>query len=350
MAQTSLSNMIGLTYPVFQAPMAGVSTPAMAAAVTRAGGLGALGLGASTPQAAELAMAEFRALCDGPLHANLFCHAEPQRDEATEAAWIARLTPRFKDFGAAPPEALNSIYPSFIGHQAMTQVLVEAAPGVVSFHFGLPDEDQIAALKAAGSLLMATAASVGEARAIEAAGLDAIIVLGWEAGGHRGLFAPDQADAQLPTLDLLAQVRAVTGLPLVAAGGLMDGHDVRRALEAGAEAAQLGTAFVACDESAADTAYRARLAAGGETVMTRAISGRPARCLTNGFTALTEGIDPAEVPDYPVAYDLGKALNAAAKAAGDGRYGAQWSGTGAERAKALPAGQIMAQLVAELVS
>ena len=177
-----------------------------------------MGLGASTPQAAELAMAEFRALCDGPLHVNLFCHAEPQRDEATEAAWIARLTPRFEDFGAQPPEALNSIYPSFIGHEAMKQVLVEAALEVVSFHFGLPDEDQIEALKTAGSVVMTTATCVEEARAIEATGLDAIIVQGWEAGGHRGLFDPDQADAQLATLDFLAQVRAVTDLPLVAAG------------------------------------------------------------------------------------------------------------------------------------
>lgn len=197
---------------------------------------------------------------------------------------------------------------------------------------------------------MATATCVEEARAIAAAGLDAIIVQGWEAGGHRGLFDPDQDDAKLSTLDLLAQVRAVTDLPLVAAGGLMDGHDVRRALDAGAEAVQLGTAFVASEESAADAAYRARLAEGGQTVMTRAISGRPARCLTNGFTALTEGLEAAAVPDYPVAYDLGKALNAVAKAVGEGGYGAQWAGTGADRAKALPAAEIMAQLVAELVS
>ncbi len=348
MTTTSLSKLIGIAHPVFQAPMAGVSTPALAAAVTNAGGLGALGIGAATPDAARQMIAGFRALSDGPLHANLFCHAEPVRDEALEADWIRNAEPKFEAMGAEPPASLNNIYHSFIGNEAMTGMLMEMQPEVISFHFGLPDANQIAALKATGAVLMASATNVEEAKAIEAAGLDAVIAQGWEAGGHRGMFDPDAADDRLAMAELVQAITQAIALPVVAAGGIMDGVDIRAVLDAGAQAAQLGTAFVGCPESSADNAYRERLAMGGETVMTRAISGRPARCLTNGFTQWTSDVPPSQVPAYPVPYDLGKALNAAAKSAGDGGYGAQWSGTGASRARILPVGELMALLISEM--
>jgi nitronate monooxygenase len=139
-------------------------------------------------------------------------------------------------------------------------------------------------------------------------------------------------------------------IPVIAAGGIMDGAGIAAALRLGAAAAQLGTAFVATAESAADEGYRALLASGAahHTVMTAAISGRPARCLTNLFTVLGADVCVREIPPYPVTYDAGKALNAAAKAKGEPGYGAQWAGQGAPLARALPAAELMATLIEEL--
>lgn len=337
---------LGLEYPVFQSPMAGTSTPSMAAAVSNAGGLGALGLGAASSETAANMIAETRALTDRPFNLNFFCHAPAIRDAALEQAWIDRAAPLFSRFGATPPNALHEIYRSLRDDDDMFRVLLEARPRVASFHFGLPRADQLAALRGAGVILIASATSATEARAIADAGLDGIVAQGWEAGGHRGIFDPAGADERLGTEALVRLLIRETPLPVIAAGGLMDGADIRRALGWGAVAAQLGTAFIGCPESAADQAYRARLAQGGQTVMTAAISGRPARCLSNAFTRWAG--DAVAIPAYPCAYDLGKALNAAAKAAGEDGFGAQWAGVNAGRARSLPAGELIARLAFEM--
>ncbi|WP_242495113.1 NAD(P)H-dependent flavin oxidoreductase [Salinicola tamaricis] len=336
-----------LALPLLQAPMAGTATPELAAAASNAGALGGLGLGASTPAAARAAILRTQALTVHPFQVNLFCHAAPARDTEVESRWIERARPLFETFGSSPPPALEEIYRPFQLDPEMLEILLETRPAVVSFHFGLPTPAQIEALHDAGCLLLATATSLDEARRIAASGLDAIIAQGWSAGGHRGIFDPDAEDERLSTEVLTRRLVAESTLPILAAGGLMDGMDIARALSWGASAAQLGTAFIGCPESAADTAYRERLAAGGKTVMTRAISGRPARCLENGFTVWARDAHAGEIPAYPCAYDLGKALNAAAKADGDGTYGAQWAGAEADRARALPVAALIETLAAE---
>lgn len=335
-----------LKLPLLQAPMAGVATPALAAAVSEAGALGALGLGAAGAEGAAAMIRQTQALTDRPFNVNLFCHRPARRDPAREAAWIARAAPVFAAFDAAPPEALSEIYLSFRQDDAMLRVLLESRPAVISFHFGLPREDQLAALREMSAVLIATATSEAEARQIETAGLDGIVAQGWEAGGHRGIFDPAGPDERLTTEALVRRLSRSTRLPLIAAGGLMDGADIRRALDWGAAAAQLGTAFIPCAESAADADYRARLS-GGATVMTPAISGRPARCLRNRITDWAADAAPKDVAPYPCAYDLGKALNAAARAKGEAGFGAHWSGTGAARARAMPAADLVARLAAE---
>lgn len=338
---------LSLRAPIFQAPMAGVSTPALAAAVAEAGGLGGLGLRASTPDEARSAILATRQATGGAFCANVFCHAAPKADPDREARWIARAAPLFRDLSADPPAALRDIYPSFVGDDAMLRVLLETRPPAVSFHFGLPRAGQLAALREAGMVLMASATSPAEARLIEAAGLDAIIAQGFEAGGHRGIFDPDGADDRMSTQDLTRHLAREGGLPVIAAGGLMDGADIAATLSWGAVAGQLGTAFIGCPESAAGPGYRARLPMGG-TVMTSAISGRPARCLTNRLTAWGQGADAVDIPDYPRCYDLAKGLIAAARRAGASGIGAEWAGTGADRARAMPAGALVALLTAEL--
>lgn len=312
--------------------MAGTSTPAMAAAVSEAGGLGALGLGAMTADGAAQAIAEAQALTKRPINVNFFCHIPSPQDPGKDQEWIARAAPLFEKFGASPPTKLHQIYDSFRANDWMLEIVLNARPAVASFHFGLPQKHQIDALRQAGIKLVASATSLKEAKQIEDAGFDAIVAQGWEAGGHRGIFDPHGPDERLDTETLTRMLVHETGLPVIAAGGLMDGHDVQKALGWGAVAAQMGTAFIACPESAADAAYRARLAQGGETVMTSVISGRPARCLHNRFTEWGLDISDTDVANYPYAYDLGKALNAAAKAAGETGFGAQWSGVAADRA------------------
>ncbi len=344
----TLLNRLNITMPIVQAPMAGVSTPALAAAVSNAGGLGSLGVGATDAAGARKMIDDTRALTDRAFNVNLFVHATPTPDPLREAAWLKAMRPLFAAYNAKPPKELRTIYQSFADDDAMFQMLLDTAPPVVSFHFGLPGADRIKALKAAGCTLFATATNLAEARAIADAGCDAIVAQGYEAGGHRGMFDPSAPDDRLGTFALTRLLATTSELPVIAAGGIMDGAGIRAALDLGAIAAQLGTAFVACPESSADAAYRAALSsdAAHHTTMTTAISGRPARGLANRFTAW--GADTtAQAPDYPRTYDAGKALNAAAKAVGETGFGAQWAGQGAPLHRPMPAADLLVLLHAE---
>lgn len=344
----SLIESLDLAHPIIQAPMAGVSTPAMAAAVSNSGALGSIAVGAIDAAGARRMIEAVRAQTGRPFNVNLFTHAPARGDPTREAAWLAALTPLFQSYDAEPPSSLREIYRSFVEDDAMLATLIELAPPAISF-FGLPDPARIAALKQAGCLLLATATNLEEALAARRAGIDAVVAQGYEAGGHRGSFDPDAPDDQLGTFALTRLLAIRSGLPIIAAGGIMDGEGIRAALDLGAVAAQLGTAFIACPESSADSAYRAALAspAAHHTVMTRVVSGRPARCLTNRFTRWRFGTE-AEPPAYPIAYDAGKALNAAAKAKGENGFGAQWAGQGAPLARALPAADLIALLAKEM--
>lgn len=342
----ALTDLLGIDFPLVQAPMAGVSSPAMAAAVSDAGALGSIGVGATDAAGARAMIAAVRERTRRPFNVNLFCHTPAVPHQAREAAWIERLRPAFAEVAAAPPTALTEIYTSFVADDAMLTMLLETLPEVVSFHFGLPSAAAIQALQDVGCVLFACATNLAEAQAAADTGVDAVIAQGWEAGGHRGIFDPNGPDERLGTLALVRQLAGALSIPVIAAGGLMDAGDIAAARKAGAAAAQLGTAFLACDESLIDEGYRAALAseAAQHTVMTRAISGRPARCLANRFTALGEGVEPEAVPDYPIAYDAGKALHAAGKKHGEFGYGAQWAGTGAPRVRPVPAARLVAEL------
>lgn len=341
---------IGISLPLIQAPMAGTSTPLMAAEVSNAGALGSIAVGATDAAGARAMIAEVRERTQRPFNVNLFVHRTPVADADREAGWLDWLRSLFVEFGAEPPAALQSPYTSFADDAEMLALLVETAPPVVSFHFGLPSAEAIAALRERGVVLLATATNVAEARAIEAAGIDGIVAQGIEAGGHRGMFDTAAPDPQIGTMALTRLLVRETALPVIAAGGIMDGAGMAAALDLGAEAAQLGTAFVACPESAADDAYRAALMGPGawHTTLTPLVSGRPARALANRFTALSVEVGDRRPPDYPIAYHAGKALNAAAKARGEHGFGAQWAGQGAPLARAMPAAELVATLMAEL--
>jgi len=343
---------LGIALPIIQAPMASVATPALAAAVSNAGALGSLGLGASTVEQARKLIEETHSLTRRPFNVNVFCHAPAARDEAREAAWVAHLAPLFAQAGIAPPVALDEIYTTFLEDDALFRLLIELRPAVISFHFGLPSIDRIRAFHEAGMTLLATATDLREAQRIEAAGIDAIVAQGIEAGGHRGVFDPDAVDEQLSTAVLVRLLVKRTNLPVIAAGGIMDGQGIKAALDLGAAAAQLGTAFVPCPESAASASYRANLLGerAAATRLTRVLSGRPARGIVNGLISFGEAKGSPVPAAYPVAYDAAKQLNAAAAKLGNHEFAAQWAGQGAPLSRELPAAQLVQTLVDEMRS
>ena len=341
---------LGLTIPLVQAPMAGVSTPALAAAVSQAGGLGSIGVGAAGATVAHEMLCQVRQQTGAPFNVNLFVHKTPEVDPVCDKAWLAWLKPLFAEFNAVPPARLHPIYRSFNDDMEMLDMLVHMKPPVVSFHFGLPVAEKISVLKATGAILVATVTSLEEACAAEAAGMDAIVAQGIEAGGHRGIFDPAGRDDALGTFALIRLLVRKCRIPVIAAGGIMDGAGIAAALALGAVAAQMGTAFILCPETDADESYRKVLEgpAAFHTRMTDLVSGRPARCLANRFTGLGDSAGIPPLPDYPIAYDAGKALNKAARNCGESGFGAYWAGQGAPLARAMPVDQLMGKLKDEL--
>ncbi|AOJ42440.1 2-nitropropane dioxygenase [Burkholderia lata] len=347
---SDLTARLGLQHPIIQAPMAGVATPRLAAAVSNAGGLGSLGIGACTTVQARQMIEATRALTSRPFNVNVFCHRAARRDADRESAWLRHLAPLFSESGIDVPPSLDEIYKTFVGDHETFNMLLEQRPAVVSFHFGLPAAEHIDALRNAGIFTIASVTNDAEARVVEQAGVDAIVAQGIEAGGHRGTFDPDAADEGLSTAVLVRILAGQTKLPIIAAGGIMDGQGIKAALDLGAAAAQLGTAFILCPESAANENYRQNLksARAKTTRLTTALSGRPARGMVNRLIAHGEAAGSPLPADYPVAYDAAKRLHAAAAKLGNHEFAAHWAGQGAPLARELPAGELVGTLVAEL--
>lgn len=346
----ALLRRLGIQVPVFQAPMAGVATPALAAAVSNAGGLGGLGIGTGTLESARAMMTETQRLTSRPFNVNLFVHQSPTRNASVESAWLDFLSSTCDELGLDKPDGLPSSGPSFLDSPLLLDLLVELRPPVISFHFGLPPYETLRRLRDFDAVLMATATNLDELRKIEAAGLDAVIAQGAEAGGHRGVFDPKAEDEMLPTLELVRLLARSTSLPIIAAGGIMDGRDIRAALDAGATAAQLGTAFISCPESSADDAYRHALLQSGpaDTTFTSLVSGRPARGIKNRFTELQDILGDTVVPDFPLGYGLTKMLSSAGKGKGLEGFEVRWAGTEAARSRAMPAGELVHALSQEM--
>ncbi|WP_433787738.1 nitronate monooxygenase [Actinomycetospora sp. CA-101289] len=336
-----------LDVPVIAAPMAGgPSTPALVAAAGGAGGMGFLAGGYLSAEALAAQIDDLAARSGRPYGVNLFLPGPPDPDpparEAAVAAYAARLTPEAVRYGVelGAPRADDDAVDEKIA------VLARHRPAVVSVTFALPSAARYAALRETGAALVATVTSVDEALAAQEQGFDGLWVQGAEAGGHRGVHHDAGGDAEegaVPLAELLPIVRATTDLPLVAAGGLMDGADVARVVAAGAVAAGLGTAFLCCPEAGTSATHRAALQAdrARETVVTRAFTGRPARALANRFTAAYSADAP---PCYPELHHLTRPVRAAASGAGDPEALHLWAGTGHRRATGEPAGELVARL------
>ena len=327
--------------------MAGTSTPALAAAVSNAGGLGSIAVGAMDAEATRKAIRSVKQLTDKPFNVNVFTHTAPQVDPARESAWMDLLRPHFAPSGVDFKAPLQVIYKTLDDDPAKVDVIVEEAVPVVSFHFGLPSANIISRLKRSAEVLLASVTNLDEAKAAEAAGMDILVAQGYEAGGHRGMFDPQAKDEELDTIILTRILSSSTSLPIVAAGGIMDGQGIAKALASGASAVQLGTAFLLCPETALDAGHRQSIENTNSTYMTTFVSGRAARSLASKFTQLELDNPHVSPPDYPLTYHAGKALHAAAKSNGDSGYGAYWAGSGVAACREMPAGQLVQVLMEE---
>jgi nitronate monooxygenase len=270
-------------------------------------------------------------------------------DSEVATRWLQYLAPHFAAFGKSAPQQLDLLYKSFDEQSEIVQLLLDTKPAVVSFHFGLPNTNRLKQLRSVGIRLVGTATNLHEAEALASAGLDAIVAQGIEAGGHRGVFDTTARDEKLSTLALTQLLVQRMSVPIIAAGGIMNGSAIAAMQAVGAEAAQLGTAFISSPESSADAAYRAALLTGDETetILTTAISGRPARGLANRFTALGEHPSCPSIPSYPLSYSVGKRLNAAATACGSADYGAHWAGQGVALLRPMGASKLVEVLASE---
>ena len=334
-----------LAIPIIQAPMVGASTLEMALAVSRAGGLGFFGAGAMAPEEIEAETARFRAASDAPFGVNLFVIDPASPAQAEVDAAIERLRPWYAGLGVEPPAPPNDFAPDF---RAQFAALLRAAPPLASFTFGLIAPDQVAALKAVGTYVVGTATTVAEARAWAEVGADAICAQGAEAGGHRGTFLKSADESLIGTFALVGAIRQAVDLPVIAAGGIMDGRGVAAALALGAVAAQMGTAFLLSDQSGAGATWRGALEAAGDdpTRLTRALTGRYARGVENRFMSEMRRVE-GEVPAYPVQNRLTQSLRAAAAKAGDAEVLSLWAGQGVKLAGPGDAGEMVKRWWAE---
>jgi nitronate monooxygenase len=325
--------------PVIVAPMAGgPSTPELVAAVAGAGGLGYLAAGYRSSSAIAEQIAAVRTLTDRPFGVNLFVPGDPGDDPAV-AAYRELLRPEADRWGVELPVAIT---PDRDDWEAKLALLTADPVPYVSYTFGLPTAAEAAALRAVGTTQVGTVTSAAEALAAGAVGMDLLCVQGPEAGGHRGTHRVADEPGRTPLLDLLAEVAAVTDLPLIAAGGIGSGAAIAAALAAGAVAVQLGTAYLRSDESGASAAHRAALVApGGETAVTRAYTGRAARGLRNAFIDRYEGAAPKA---YPAVHHLTAPIRGAAAKAADTATMHLWAGTAHLAARTGPAAEITTDL------
>ncbi len=340
--KSALTERLGLAYPIIQAPMAGAATPALAATVSEAGGLGSLGLGTSTPEVTAAEIQRFKQMTEKPLNANFFCHDDPGDVAGTGHAMRQRLAPFFQEHNAGQVPEPTVPYGTFTAAHA--DVLTREKPAVVSFHFGLPDEELLEQVRATGALILCSATTVAEARALEIAGVDAVIAQGYEAGGHRGTFLGGDMTNQPGLFALLPQVCRAVRLPVIAAGGIVDGHTAAAAFMLGASAVQVGTAFLRNADSKISDPHRRALAQAGDesTRVTRLHSGKPARAIRNRLMDELADME-ADVAPYPSQRSLVAPLGGK----GDGAFQSLWAGQNVGLTREMPAADLVRTLAEE---
>jgi nitronate monooxygenase len=343
---TSVKHALGIEWPIIQAPMAGgATTPALVAAVSNAGAMGAFAAATLKPGAIAAGAAAVRALTARPFCINLFVLRDSSPDAATLERANARLATFRAELGLSDP-----VPPARFCEDpaAQFEALLEAAPALASFAFDVHTADKVERLHARGCKVAGTATNVAEALAWEAAGADFVCAQGAEAGGHRGTFIGDYEASLTGTMALVPQIVDAVKVPVIAAGGIMDGRGIAAALMLGAQAVQMGTAFLDCVESGIHPAWKAAIAAAGDTDtrVTLAFSGRMARGIDNEFMRRMADFQ-WEVPAYPVQNALTGDIRAEAARQNKPDYMSLWAGQGVAMRRGGNAGELVIRLVDE---
>lgn len=338
---------LGINHPIIQAPMAGgPTTPELVAAISNAGGLGSLGAGYLSAEQIRNDIKRIKELTDKPFAVNLFI-PEPHQATTTQ---IEHACQRIQhachelNLGINPP---TPPYAQSFDEQ-LAAVMSAQAP-IFSFTFGLLPTDALKKLKQAKTLILGTATTATEATALADNGVDMIVAQGAEAGGHRGTFLGSPLEAITPIATLVSQIKQQCNLPVIAAGGIMDGQAIAQLLQCGANAAQLGTAFLSCPEAGTDPAYKQLLLAqtGDNTTLTRAFSGKYARGISNTFTARMQEYDQ-DIVDYPIQNALTGIMRKTAKQQGNTEFMSLWAGQAVAQSRSISATVLMQQLIEEM--
>ena len=340
-----LLDRLGIDVPVVLAPMAGNSTPELAAVVSNAGGLGSYGCAMLSHEQLAEECTRIRALTNRSFNLNFFCHAPPNVTAEHDQAWRSKLAPYYADFDIEPGASAGGARRPF--DEETCDAVLAIGPRVVSFHFGMPKPELVQRLKAAGLVLMSSATTSTEARRLVNLGADVIVAQGFEAGGHRGMFLTSDISAQVGTMALVPQVVDAVDVPVIATGGIADARGAAAALALGADAVQIGTAYLFCPQAKVSALHRAALrnARDDQTVLTNLFTGRPARGLIN---RLIRELGPmnAAAPQFPAAANAVTPVRAEAERRGSSDFSPLWSGQAAALAREIDAAELTRNLAA----
>ncbi|WP_198918999.1 NAD(P)H-dependent flavin oxidoreductase [Pseudomonas chlororaphis] len=298
---TRILDLLGIELPIIQAPMAGATTTAMVIAAAQAGALGSLPCAMLSPEQIRQDVQSIRQATSAPLNLNFFCHQNPTPDPEREIRWKNALEPYYRELGAdfEAPTPVSSRAPF---DAVSCELVEELRPEIVSFHFGLPEPALLARVKATGAKVLSSASTVDEAIWLEQRGCDAIIAMGYEAGGHRAIFLSEDLNTQVGTMALVPQIVDAVQVPVIAAGGIGDARGIVAAFALGASAAQLGTAYLFTPEAKVSAAHHQalRTAKDSQTALTNLFTGRPARGIVNRVMREIGPISPL-APAFPLA-------------------------------------------------
>ncbi|MEB1806202.1 MAG: nitronate monooxygenase [Bacillaceae bacterium] len=345
--ETSLTKILNIKLPIIQAGMAGgPTTPELVATVSNQGALGTLGAGYMTPEDIRIAIHNIRRLTDQTFAVNLFIPETVMLEEQKVLEMRHNLQPFYDELGIEQPKLPNEWGGQF---ELQMEVILEEKVPVFSFTFGTLDRHWIEKLKANGTIVIGTATTVKEAKLLEEINVDAIVAQGSEAGGHRGTFACQAEDAMVGTMALVPQMVDAVNVPVIAAGGIMDGRGLIACLWLGASGVQMGTVFLPAIESGANPLYKKSLmeATEEETTVTIKFSGKAARGLKNAYIERLSDVPNEQVPDYPIQNALTQPLRKEAAKQGKSEWLSMWAGQGLRLAQSEGAEQIIHRVMGQ---
>ena len=340
----TLLDLLGIEHPIVQAPMASATNPVIVAAVSNCGGLGSFGAAATPPSELRQTARAIRERTTRPFNINLFAaHTEQFDRKARPGPRLAeQLAAYHSEFGLGDVPQPGPMFGPF---DQQLDVLIEEKVPVISFHFGA-DAAAVAKAKTGGAKVLCSATTVSEAKALEEAGVDAVIAQGGEAGGHRGTFSIGYERALIGTMALVPQIVDAVNVPVIAAGGIMDARGIVASLALGASGVQMGTAFLGCPEMSVLNAWRSALQSGAaeDTKVTLAVSGRPARAIRNRYIEEVEALGETLLP-YPAQYSVSRILRKSAAERDDSGFMSMWAGQGIGLIRNQPVDEFMRDLV-----